>query len=201
MSTKHEQQVSTPAAAHTPQPDLPPPKRQLGALGWLRKNLFSSPLNTLLTVLAIAIIYLVVPPLVDWAFIHADWAGHSKEACTSVGACWTFVSARFGQFIFGFYPMEQQWRVVFTFAMFVVLILSLHSRRVPGRAWIALFTLVIAPLIAFFLLRGGVFGLPVVRTSQWGGLTLTLILAAVGMVTALPMGILLALGRRSNMPV
>src|SRR5699024_8382107 len=103
------------------------------------------------------------------------------------------------QFMFGFYPRDQQWRVLLTFGMFIVLLLSLHCKWIPKRGWIAAFTLIIGPVIAFFLLRGGHFGLPLVKTSHWGGVTLTLILAAVGIVAALPMGILLALGRRSKM--
>lgn len=182
-------------------PDLPPPRSQIGVIGWTRRNLFPTPFNALLTVLALYLLCLIIPPIVQWAFISADWVGQTKAACEGGGACWVFVHARFSQFIYGFYPDDERWRVDLVFAMFAALFLLLQFRRVPQRRWIAVFTLFLAPIIAFFLLHGGHFGLETVRTTKWGGLMLTLILSSVGIVGALPFGILLALGRRSSMPV
>ncbi|MGO1500770.1 MAG: amino acid ABC transporter permease [Marinobacter sp.] len=182
-------------------PDLPPPTSQVGVVGWLRKNLFSSIANSLMTLVALYLLYLTIPTVVAWTLIDADWVGTSRDACSSDGACWVFIYARINQFLYGFYPAEAQWRVNLAATIFVISLLLLMLRQVPGKAWIGAFTLFIFPVIAFFLFRGGVFGLEHVSTSNWGGLMLTLILSTVGIVAALPFGILLALGRRSNMPI
>jgi general L-amino acid transport system permease protein len=179
-------------------PDLPPPIATV--LGWLRNNLFSSFFNTILTFFSLYLLYLIIPPIVQWAFVNADWFGESSDACTSGGACWVFISVRFGQFMYGFYPADEYWRVNLAFMLLVVLIMALLI--VPKKGWLSIFTLLGYPVIAFFLFYGGVFGLEVVETSQWGGLMLTLILATIGIVLSLPLGVLLALGRRAdNMPV
>jgi general L-amino acid transport system permease protein len=102
--------------------------------------------------------------------------------------------------MFGFYPPDQQWRVVVSFAIFGALIAWLLVDRTPKKGWVAAFTILVYPIIAFVLFYGGM-GLPVVETNQWGGLMLTLILATIGMFFALPFGIILALGRRSAMPI
>jgi general L-amino acid transport system permease protein len=181
-------------------PDLPPPIATVGVLGWLRNNLFSSFFNTILTFFSLYLLYLIIPPIVQWAFVNADWFGESSDACTSGGACWVFISVRFGQFMYGFYPADEYWRVNLAFILLIVLIMALLI--VPKKGWLSIFTLLGYPVIAFFLFYGGVFGLEVVETSQWGGLMLTLILATVGIVLSLPLGVLLALGRRAdNMPV
>ena len=97
-------------------PDLPPPASEVGVIGWLRRNLFSSPANTVLTLVAIYLLYLIIPPLVDWAIISANWGpGTSRAACTKSGACWTMIRARFGLLMYGFYPLDQRWRVDLTF--------------------------------------------------------------------------------------
>ncbi|OBS09317.1 amino acid ABC transporter permease [Acidihalobacter prosperus] len=186
---------------YQPHPDLPPPVSQVGVLGWFRRNLFSSPLNSLLTVVALYLLYLSVPPVIEWAFIKASWVGSDRSACTAGGACWVFIEARFGQFIYGFYPPDQWWRVNLGALLLVAALIWLMLPRLPAKRWVGVFVLLIYPFLAFALFHGGVAGLPVVRTTQWGGLMLTLILSSVGIVAALPFGILLALGRRSKMPI
>jgi general L-amino acid transport system permease protein len=190
------------------QPTLPPPSTSVGVLGWLRANLFSSPLNALLTIAALYLVYRIVPPLVQWALIDANWnIGTSRADCVKEGACWTMVRARFGQFLYGFYPLDQRWRVDLVFVIFFGTVAALLVERLPGKRWLALFLFVVFPVIAFVLLYGIDLGstigfvLPEVRTQLWGGLMLTLVLATVGIVVSLPIGIVLALGRRSNMPV
>lgn len=96
---------------HRFKPDLPPPSSNLGALGWLRANLFSGVGNTLLTLLGLYVVWLVIPPLLDWAIFSADWTGETRADCTREGACWVFVQTRFSQFMYGFYPAELRWRV------------------------------------------------------------------------------------------
>lgn len=182
-------------------PDLPPPASEVGIIGWLRKNLFSSPGNSALTLAALYLMYEIVPPIIEWAFIKADWSGTDRTACHSGGACWVFIGARANQFIYGLYPLAQQWRVNLAAAILLVLLALLIVRGVPKKTWIGAVTLLIYPVIAYVLFLGGVFGLPAVRTSLWGGLMLTLILSTVGIVSALPLGILLALGRRSTLPI
>ncbi len=184
-----------------PIPPAPPPVATTGAIGWLRDNLFSSPLNTALTLGALYVLYLVVPPLFDWAFLSAVWTGTSNQDCRgSDGACWAIIGARFWQFIYGFYPEPERWRVNVTFAMFCVAIVPLLSDRIGGRRWAALFLAFVFPFVAYVLMYGGL-GLKVVPTEKWGGLMLTLVLATVAILLSLPLGILLALGRRSDLPV
>lgn len=188
-------------AEHVFKESQPAPNLSVGVVGWLRNNLFSSWPNTLLT---LALIYIIVPPLFEiakWAFIEADWVGNSREACTSDGACWVFISDRLSQLIYGFYPEELRWRVDIVFASFAVLVTALVLPQTPKKVALSLFTLTIYPILVFFLLFGDAFGLEKVETHQWGGLMITLVLAVVGIVAALPIGIVLALGRRSKMPI
>lgn len=184
-----------------PHPDLPPPVTSVGAIGWLRKNLFSSALNTVLTFVALYLIYITLVPAFQWAFINADWVGDSREACDSGGACWVFVAVRFDQFMYGFYPDTEYWRVNLAFGLLIALMVPLFMEKFPRKGMLSAFILIVYPIIAYYLFSGGAFGLAHVETSRWGGLTLTLILAGVGIVAALPIGIVLALGRRSSMPI
>jgi len=185
---------------HTPHPDLPPPATSVGVIGWMRKNLFSSPINSLLTLASLYLLFKYVPPVIRWALLDANWLGSTRDACTNDGACWVFIKVRFLQFMFGFYPPDQYWRVVTAFTIFGVLIAWLLIDKTPKKGWVAAFTILVYPFIAFILFYGGM-GLPVVPTHKWGGLMLTLILATIGMFFALPFGIILALGRRSALPI
>ena len=185
---------------HHFKPDLPPPSMSVGTMAWLRANLFSGWFNTLLTLFALYLLWLLVPPLIQWAFIDADWVGTSRADCTSGGACWVFVQQRFGQFMYGFYPEELRWRVDLTLWLAVIGAAPLFVPKMPQKIKYAIGFLLIYPVLAYWLLHGGFAGLSVVPTSRWGGLMLTLVIAAVGIAGALPLGILLALGRRSDMP-
>ncbi|WP_068827970.1 amino acid ABC transporter permease [Pseudomonas sp. BMS12] len=185
---------------HQFRPDLPPPALSVGVLGWLRANLFSNWFNTLLTLFAAYLVWLIVPPLLQWAIFQADWHGTTRADCTSDGACWVFIKQRFSQFIYGFYPEALRWRVDLTVWLAIIGASPLFVPMMPRKAVYGLAFLVIYPLLAFWLLHGGTLGLQEVSTSRWGGLMLTLVIAAVGIAGALPLGILLALGRRSDMP-
>ncbi|MFH6562110.1 amino acid ABC transporter permease [Aeromonas caviae] len=179
---------------------LPPPNHRRGPLAWIRQNLFPNWWNGLLT---LVLAYLLLPLIwsaLDWALFSATWQGSSREACVQGGACWIFIESRLGQYLYGFYPADQYWRINLTFAGLAALLALLIWPKTPRKGWLALFTLLVFPVIAFFLIHGGA-GLEVVETNRWGGLMLTLVLAVVGIVVALPFGILLALGRRSHMPV
>ena len=185
---------------HVFKPDMPPPGNRIGIVAWARANLFSSWLNTLLTLFAFYLVWLIVPPLLQWAVFQADWTGTTRADCTSEGACWVFIKQRFDQFMYGFYPEELRWRVDLTVWLVVIGAAPLFVPMMPRKALYGLVFLVAYPLLAFWLLHGGFLGLSEVETSQWGGLMLTLVIAAVGIAGALPLGILLALGRRSKMP-
>lgn len=184
-------------------PTLPPPVKDSGILYWLRKNLFSSVSNSLLTLLAIALLFYSIPPLLNWGIFTASWGGTDPKACEveGVGACWSFINARFEQFIYGFYPDEEKWRVNCLFALFFGLIAYLIIPNLPKKGLVGVFTIIGLPIISYILLAGGYFGLNEVPTSNWGGLMLTLVISFVGIVASLPLGVLLALGRRSNMPI
>ena len=187
-------------ATHHFKPDLPPPNTVFGPLAWMRTHLFSGAFNTLLTLLAFYLLYLTVPPLVQWAILDANWTGSTRADCTGSGACWVFIQQRFGQFMYGYYPADLRWRVDLTVWLAIIGAAPLFISRFTHKAIYGLGFLVVYPVLAFTLLHGGYWGLTSVSTSQWGGLMLTLVIATVGIAGALPLGIMLALGRRSNMP-
>lgn len=176
------------------------PKLAYDPIRWLRRNLFPNWRQGLLTILVLWLLSKVVPEMISWALIDAVWHGTGEDCRVATGACWAFVGARWGQFVYGFYVVDQRWRVDLALVLFVLSIASLFLPRTPYKAWIITGTAIIFPVLSFFLLSGGVFGLEVVPTSLWGGFMLTLVVAITGMAGSLPLGILLALGRRSKMP-
>jgi general L-amino acid transport system permease protein len=178
--------------------DMPAPTKVFGPVAWMRQNLFSNWINTLLTLFAIYLIWLVVPPLLSWAIFDANWVGTTRADCTKAGACWVFIEQRFGQFMYGYYPQELRWRVDLTVVLAIIGAAPLFIIATPRKAIYGLCFLVVYPIIAYFLLHGGI-GMQEVTTSQWGGLMLTLVIATVGIAGALPLGVILALGRRSDM--
>jgi len=186
---------------HTPAPSLPPPTSEIGVLGWLKHNLFSNWYNSVLSVLAIYLIYLVVPPVITWAIIDSNVLGSSKDDCTGGGACWVLVTHRWQQFLYGFYPAEERWRVNLGIFLGFAALFWVLAEGTPWKKYVTLFLCLGYPFVAFFLFAGGYFGLVEVETNKWGGLYLTLVVSGVGISTSLPIGIVLALGRRSDMPV
>ena len=168
---------------------------------WLRANLFASPLDAALTALALLVLYVAIPPIVDWALVAADFAGETRADCTREGACWVFVKMRFSQFVYGFYPEAERWRVNVGFVALILASAPLFLERVRRRRRISLALVIAGPPLALLLFAGGVAGLEAVETAKWGGLMLTLIVAGVGIAASLPIGIALALGRASDMPV
>jgi general L-amino acid transport system permease protein len=179
---------------------MPPPGKVFGPMAWMRNNLFDGWFNTVLTLVAVYLIYLIIPPLLEWAIFKASWVGTTQADCSKEGACWVFIIQRFGQFMYGYYPAEFRWRVDLTVWLAIIGVAPLFIAKVPKKGYYGLGFIILYPIIAYFLLHGGAFGLENVATSQWGGLMLTLVIAVVGIAGALPLGILLALGRRSNMP-
>jgi len=244
--------------ASTPDP-IRPPASEIGVIGWLRKNLFSSWGNALLTIVALYVLVRLVENIISWGIVNAVWSGEDGSACRveGTGACWIFIRAKIGQFIYGRYPDAERWRVNLVFAMAVAGLLPLMVPQIPGKALSAAYTLFVFPIIAFWLLVGsaggsgagaldavglalalagivclgifrssptlrlagglslvvgfplvmrwlfstsGLINLPPVATELWGGLLVTLVVASVGITGSFPVGIALALGRRSRMP-
>jgi general L-amino acid transport system permease protein len=178
-----------------------PPRQDLGVTGWMRKNLFSTWYNIVLTLVAAYLVITSAGPLLSWVILEATFTGESAADCSGEGACWLFVGQRLNFFIYGFYPDTLQWRVDIMFGLLAVAFVPQFIERFPRRKWFGVFGLTGLPLIGYILIPGGWFGLEEVQSSRWGGLMLTLILAYVGILAALPIGIVLALGRRSDMPI
>jgi len=190
----------------------PAPRSTSGIGSWIRTNLFATPLDSVLTLLGLLLVGYTLPPLIEWAFINAVWTGADRSVCATVaqggaqpegwsGACWAFVNAKFEQFMYGRYSFTQRWRVNLVAVVFVVLFVPLLIPRVPYKGLNAILFFVALPIFAFFVLVGGWFGLQYVPTQLWGGLLVTMVISFVGIAVSLPLGILLALGRRSQLPV
>jgi general L-amino acid transport system permease protein len=177
----------------------PAPSGLQGPVRWVIDNLLSTPFNVALTLLGVAFLFWVIPPFVQWAIIDANFAGSTKADCTGDGACWVFIKEKIFIFIYGFYPETDYWRVNTSFVLFFVFIALFKYVGSTITQKIAIFSLY--PIITYFLVSGGYFGMETVETDKWGGLTLTLIIAAVGIVAALPIGIVLAFGRQSELPI
>ena len=296
-------------------PSLPPPPNMVGMQGWLLKNLFSTIGDSVITVVFGILILWLVWQTFEFAILRAVWTGENREACTgeNLGACWPMVVAKFPQWIYGFYPIDQRWRVNVCFLIGAAALIPMLMPTAPHKVWNALFLLIAFPLLALILLSGGNFdfglasyvklasfmalvacaipliafgiedgiarnklglafaglgllvwlasfavaipfgglsiavlfaiaaalsivaalagsqqaslpvikgwavalvglllamvlldvdfGLVPVETPQWGGLTVTLVVSITGIVASLPLGIILALGRRSQMPI
>lgn len=181
-----------------PVPAERPPRTASGPIAWMRVNLFGSVGSTILTLAAAWLIAVVVPPLIRWAFVDAVWHADNGRACRGDGACWAFIGAKARFILFGRFPYAEQWRPLFVVLVFVGLILASCDRRLWGRRLIALWLAGLG--VVGLLMWGGILGMSYVPTDLWNGLPLTLILAVVGMALAFPLAILLALGRRSQLP-
>lgn len=260
-------------------PAMPAPLTVSGPIGWMRENLFPTPINSLMSLIFGALLLYVIWITLEWSVFNAVWSGEDRSACIgdgAHGACWAMARAKFGQWMYGFYPFTERWRVdvvgiVGVLALVPMMMPSLPYKRINGifllgiypiltlilltggnfdisflptitvnidtgesslnwSVWMVAFAFVLAIVVPILFLgfvakiispiisaiasaaiAGGVallliimsidFGLPYVETSKWGGLLLTLVVAVTGIVASLPIGVLLALGRRSNMPV
>jgi general L-amino acid transport system permease protein len=186
---------------------LPPPLTEAGVVGWLRKNLFSGVLNIVLTIVCALLIAWIVPPLVKFLLIDAVWDGSSRADCLpgpdrpEVGACWAFVIDRINFFTYGFYPIRERWRVDIFFVLLALGVVWMAWLDAPRRDIGVIYFFIILPIASLILLLGWpLLGLSKVETTSWGGVLVTVVVASVGIVFSLPIGIVLALGRRSRMP-
>lgn len=178
-----------------------------GIFGFVRTRLLNSPTNILLTIACILLLWFTIIPTVRFLLIDAVWQGSDRNACLPetvgrpVGACWPFIQAKLSQFVYGFYPEAERWRVDLTFLIGALLLLPLLIPRLPAKTINAALFFLAFPSLAFFLLHGGYGGLIVVPTHLWGGMLVTLVVAITGIVASMPIGIALALGRRSSIPL
>jgi general L-amino acid transport system permease protein len=187
-----------------PEHEEAPPILSSGALAWARANLFSSVGSTFVTIGCLALVAYWLPRLLAWATTHAVWSASDGAACRQHqdGACWAFVMAKWDYLRFGSYPVAERWRVDLVEAVGALLIVWLLWTNAPRRAWGALLFFIAYPILALILLRGSsLLGLPIVDTLLWGGIFVSLLTAVVGIVFSLPLGVLLAVGRRSPLPV
>ncbi len=177
--------------------ELKPPVINIGIIGWMRNNLFNGVFNSILTILIIIATVQIIPPIVRWAFIDGKWLASGYECQKTSGACWSVIPRNIRFVIFGFYPPEEHWRPFLSMiTLFGLLFYSSNRNHWKKQlVYIWIFGLVFIAI----LMRGGILGLKYVEFMLWGGLPLTLMLSFFGMVAAYPLGVLLALGRRSEM--
>ena len=179
--------------------EIKPPINQVGVVGWIRTNLFKGWLNSILTLITIYCLWKIVPPLIRWAFIDSLWVSSGAECQQIDGACWSLIPANIRFITFGFFPYEQQWRPFAAMGLLVALLFYSRNRNHWKKhlvyAWI------LGLFLMGLLMKGGLLGLTPVESTQWGGLPLTLLLSVFGLTAAYPLGVVLALGRRSKMPV
>ena len=169
-------------------------------LDTINKNLNSSNFNAILSLVVIFILVKYVPSLLNWTFFDANFLGNNKEDCSGDGACWIFVKVWFNRFMYGMYPNAEQWRINTSFLVLLASIFSIFILPQKFKKYIILFLLFIFPIIALNLISGGLFGLKWIETGAWGGLSLTFIVSAFALIFCFPIGVFLALGRRSDLP-
>jgi general L-amino acid transport system permease protein len=185
---------------YQPIPARPAPVKTVGAVAWMRNNLFSSIPNSIVTILIATFLVQIIPPIVDWAILSANWTGTKEADCTRDGACWVFINAWSQQFFYGSYPTEEIWRINLMLVLLALVMIA--SFKLPKAirmkasiiAWLAL------PFVGMAVLDGRLLGLPVVSTDLWGGFSLNVFMAAASIIVAFPFSFLWALGRRSDMP-
>ena len=170
------------------------------SLDVLNKNINSNNFNALLTLFTIFIIIKSIPPMLDWFILEANFVGNSKDDCTGDGACWVFIKVWFNRFMYGLYPDAEQWRINTAFLiLFAVVGVSFFVSEKLKKYFI-LFLVFVFPFLGIKLISGGSFGLEYVESAAWGGLSLTFIISAFAILFCFPIGVILALGRRSSLP-
>ena len=166
----------------------------------INTNFNSNNINAILTLIVIFTLIKYIPPILNWFFFDANFGGNTKEDCTGSGACWVFVKVWFNRFVYGMYPDSEQWRINSAFIMLFALVGASFFVPVKLKKYFLIFLIFVYPIIGLKLISGGEFGLKYVETGAWGGLSLTFIVSAFALILCFPIGMFLALGRRSNLP-
>jgi len=166
----------------------------------LNKNINSNNFNAVLTLLTLFILIKSIPPLLNWFILDANFVGNSKEDCTGDGACWVFVKVWFNRFMYGLYPDAEQWRINTAFLILFAVVGISFFVSAKLKKYFILFLVFIFPFLGIKLISGGSFGLVYVESAAWGGLSLTFIISAFAILFCFPIGVFLALGRRSSLP-
>ncbi len=163
-------------------------------------NFNSSNFNAFLSLLVIFTLIKYIPSILNWFIFDANFAGNSKQDCTSGGACWVFVKVWLNRFVYGMYPDTEQWRINSAFFLLFALVGASFFVPVKLKKYLLIFLLFVYPIIGLKLISGGDFGLKYIETGAWGGLSLTFIVSAFALILCFPIGMFLALGRRSSLP-
>ena len=173
-------------------------------LDLINKKINTNNFNAILTLLIIFIIMKSIPPIMSWFILDANFAGDTKDVCTGSGACWTYIKVWFNRFVYGMYPNEHQWRINVSFILLIGLAFVGYFSGEKFKKYLTLYYVIIYPIIAYlliyFLISGGSFKLVWVETGAWGGLSLTFIVSFFCLIFCFPIGMILALGRRSSLP-
>jgi general L-amino acid transport system permease protein len=178
--------------------EIKPPIASFGPIGWVKNNLFNGVFNSILTLVTLFLLWRIVPPFFRWLFIDSAWYTSGQACREAAGACWSIISMNYRFILFGFYPYEEQWRPLL--AMLILFGLLFYSRDRKHWKKPLAYGWMLGLLVMGLLMTGGFWGLKPVESTQWGGLPLTLVLAIFGLTAAYPLGVVLALGRRSKMP-
>lgn len=193
--------MSKPTRIFEPSPAQPAPISHSGGYAWMMENLFSSPLNTLITLAILGVLAWLLPPMFDWVFLSSNLSGTTQEDCTGEGACWVFIKVWLQPLVYGSFPDEHLWRVNLALVLLFVVLASPFLLPHKYRNKLDLAFLLAFPFVAILLLDGSLLGLEKVTTDFWGGFSLNLFLASASIIMGMPLGFLWALGRRSSMPM
>lgn len=194
------QKANLSAAAGAPEAIVAPPSGGGGPIAWMRKNLFGSVRDTIITLVFGALLLWLGLGFLDWGVFSATWVAETAQGCRDNpgGACWAYLFEKAPFMLYGTYPFEERWRPTIASLLIIAALVASCDRRMWNWRMAAMWAVV--AVAGWILMFGGVFGLPYVETGLWGGLPVTLILSVVALAAAFPMAILLALGRRSNLP-
>ena len=170
----------------------------------LNKNINTNNFNAAFSLFIIFLLIFCIPPLLNWFIFDANVSGNTKEACTGGGACWVYIKVWFNRFMYGMYPNAEQWRVNFSFTIVLAIVGIGFFMPSKYRKYLTFYFTIFLPIISFlliyYLISGGSFGLVWVETGAWGGLSLTFIVSFFCLIFCFPIGMMLALGRRSDLP-
>ena len=172
----------------------------------INRSVNNNTFNAALTLLIIFLALLAIPPSLNWMILDANISGNTKEACVgSEGACWTYIKVWFRRFMYGMYPNEFHWRINVAFIILVSFAFLGFFAKGKYKNYLTFYYAIVYPIIAFliiyFLISGGSFGLEWIETNAWGGLSLTFIVSFFGLIFCFPLGMIFALGRRSELPM